>query len=79
LSRLFAGAGAVSSVQIVRDHDTGAARGFAFVDMATEGAALNAVATFHESYFRGQPISVALAPLPGAANDFGRRRGNRRW
>jgi RNA recognition motif-containing protein len=80
LSQLFGAAGGVSSVRIVRDDDTGAARGFAFVDMANEDAALNAVNTLHESYFRGRVLSVKLAPrLPGGVTGLGRPRGNRRW
>ena len=79
LSQLFGAIGAVSSVQIVRDN-TGVARGFAFVTMVSQDAALGAVTTLHESYFRGRVLSVALARrLPGGLDGFGHRRGNRRW
>ena len=36
LQALFAEAGAVESVNVVRDRETGRARGFAFVEMATD-------------------------------------------
>ena len=79
LFELFGGAGAVSSVRIVRDDDTGAARGFAFVDMADDGAASHAVTTLHESSFRGRVLSVKFTQrLPGGLNGSSRRRGNRR-
>jgi RNA recognition motif-containing protein len=80
LYQLFETAGAVSSVRIVRDGDTGVACGFAFVDMTTAAAASNAVTALHESYFHGRVLSVRHARLwPNAMNGFGRQRGNRRW
>src|SRR5688500_20313886 len=36
LETLFASAGAVESVNVIRDRETGRARGFAFVEMATD-------------------------------------------
>ena len=79
LQQLFMSAGEVSAVQIVREDGNGASRGFAFVDMATEIEALNAVTTLHETYFHGRALSVAPArQLPGALRG-GRPRGNRRW
>ena len=40
----FAQAGAVASVSVMRDRETGRARGFAFVEMATEAEAQAAIA-----------------------------------
>lgn len=80
LQQLFTTAGEVSAVQIVREGDTGASRGFAFVDMATESEAMNAVTTLNETFFQGRALSVVPArQTPGAAHGFGRPRGNRRW
>lgn len=77
LQQLFTSAGEVAAVQIVREGETGLSRGFAFVDMATETEALNAVTTLHETYFQGQVLSVV--PARQASAGFGPPRGNRRW
>ena len=79
LQELFAAAGAVAAVHIVRARDTGDSRGFAFVDMVTESEAAHAVTTLHEAYFRGRVLEVTHAAVPGSKNDFAPKRGNRRW
>jgi RNA recognition motif-containing protein len=80
LQQLFAAAGEVSAVQIVRENGTGVSRGFAFVDMATEIEADTAVTTLHETYFQGRALSVTPArQAADAVRGFGRPRGNRRW
>lgn len=46
LQTLFAGAGEVVSVAIITDRETGANRGFAFVEMATDEGSRNAIERF---------------------------------
>ena len=83
LTALFAKAGNVSSVNVMRDRETGRARGFAFVEMATDQDAQNAINTLHEKSFGGRTLTVNEARpqqprgggLVGAA---ARRRGRRR-
>ena len=48
LTALFAQAGTVSTVNVMRDRETGRARGFAFVEMATDQDAQNAISQLHE-------------------------------
>ena len=58
LQTLFEQAGAVESVRVMRDNATGRARGFAFVEMATEPEAQTAIQTLHEQPFGGRKLTV---------------------
>jgi RNA recognition motif-containing protein len=84
LRELFASAGNVETVSVVTDRDTGRPRGFAFVEMATEAEAQNAVAQLNERDLGGRQIAVNEArPRPamagaGAGGGGGRRR-EPRW
>jgi RNA recognition motif-containing protein len=65
LTQLFAQAGPVETVRVMRDVATGRARGFAFVQMATDEAAQAAIAKFHEYALEGRPLVVNEArPKP---------------
>jgi len=89
LQALFEQAGAVESVQVMRDRETGRARGFAFVEMATEADSQNAVAQLHDREFGGRRLAVneARPPAPrsggfgGGGGDRGgfRKRSEPRW
>ena len=75
LQEYFAQAGAVDTVRVMRDQATGRARGFAFVEMASEADAENAVNKLHDSSFGGRNLTVNEArPQParsGAGGGFG--------
>ncbi len=58
LTALFAQAGTVSTVNVMRDRETGRARGFAFVEMATDQDAQNAISQLHEHSFGGRTLTV---------------------
>jgi RNA recognition motif-containing protein len=58
LEHLFGHAGSVESVRVMRDKETGCARGFAFVEMATELDAQRAVRQFHEYQMEGRVLTV---------------------
>jgi len=47
LNELFAQVGAVGSVQIITDRDTGRSKGFAFVEMNDDEAAEKAITRFN--------------------------------
>lgn len=47
LTALFAGAGRVVSAHLITDRDTGRAKGYAFVEMASEAEALHAIALYN--------------------------------
>ena len=74
LTQLFSQAGAVESVRVMRDVATGRARGFAFVQMATDEAAQAAVTQFHEHPLEGRPLVVNEArPKPEGEGPRGPR------
>ena len=80
LQDLFAGVGQVESVNIVRDMATGRARGFAFVEMASDEDAQNAISKLHNQPFGGRNLTVneARPKVPGGGGGgFGGGGGNR--
>jgi len=79
LQQLFAQAGTVDTVNIMRDMATGRARGFAFVEMGTDDEAQKAIQQFNEYSFGGRNLTVNEArPRPERSGGFGGGGGNRR-
>ena len=58
LQELFARAGSVESVTVMRDQMTGRARGFAFVEMSTDEEAQNAITTLNGTQVGGRNLTV---------------------
>jgi RNA recognition motif-containing protein len=78
LESLFAQAGAVQSVNVMRDRETGRARGFAFVEMASEADAQAAINQLNERPFGGRTLTVNEArPQPARSGGFGGGGGGR--
>jgi RNA recognition motif-containing protein len=72
LAALFAQSGrAVVSVSIIADRQTGESHGYAFVDMASDDDAAQAIGALHGHMLRGQRLHVSEARAskkkPGAA------------
>jgi RNA recognition motif-containing protein len=65
LQTLFAQAGTVQAIHIIRDRDTGRARGFAFVEMTNEADAQTAIEQFNEHPFGGRNLTVNVAKPQG--------------
>jgi RNA recognition motif-containing protein len=61
LRELFSQCGEVVSVKLITDAHTGNAKGFGFVEMATEEAAQKAVAELNATMFGERTITVAEA------------------
>jgi RNA recognition motif-containing protein len=79
LQDLFAGAGTVESVSVMRDMATGRARGFAFVEMSTDADAQNAIAKLNDQPLGGRNLTVNEArPRPERSGGFGGGNGGRR-
>ena len=79
---LFAQAGTVQTVSIVRDRDTGRARGFGFVEMSTDAEAQAAIQQFDQRPFGGRNLTVNVAKPMAARNGGGfgsKRRSEPRW
>jgi len=85
LQELFVRAGAVESVNIMRDQATGRARGFGFVEMSTDEEAQNAITTLNGTQVGGRNLTVNEARPKAARNGGGfsggdsRRRREPRW
>jgi cold-inducible RNA-binding protein len=58
LQDLFAQAGQVESVTVMRDQMTGRARGFAFVEMASDDDAQRAIQQFNDYSLGGRNLTV---------------------
>ena len=75
LTELFGRAGQVDNVRVMRDMATGRARGFAFVEMASDDAAQKAIDQFHEYQMDGRPLVVNEARPKPEGGGFGGQRG----
>jgi len=87
LQDLFAQAGTVDTVKVMRDMATGRARGFAFVEMSTDEEAKKAIDQLNSFQLGGRGLTVNEArPKPVSSGGFGggggdsrRRRSEPRW
>ena len=82
LEELFGRMGSVESVNVIRDMATGRARGFAFVEMATEEDAQKAVKELDQQDLGGRSLTVNEAkPKPDRPRGGGFGGGHRgeRW
>jgi cold-inducible RNA-binding protein len=92
LQDLFAQAGTVETVKVMRDMATGRARGFAFVEMSTDEEAQKAITQLNDHQLGGRGLTVNEArPKPERSGGFGggggygdqggnsRRRSEPRW
>jgi RNA recognition motif-containing protein len=91
LQALFASVGTVETVNLMRDMATGRARGFAFVEMATDEEAQAAIERLNNHDLGGRNLTVNEARPKtssggfgggggyGGGNGNGRRRSEPRW
>ena len=86
LNELFARAGTVDNVKVMRDMATGRPRGFAFVEMSTDAEAQRAITELNHYQLGGRGLTVNEArPKPTGGGGFGdgggssRRRSGSRW
>ena len=74
LRAAFGSYGAVSTVTIVLDRDTGQPRGFAFVEMSSSEDAENAIRSLNGTLLNQRPLKVNEArPKPDREHAFGGR------
>jgi RNA recognition motif-containing protein len=89
LRQLFAQAGGVTSVEVIKDRDTGQSKGFAFVTMATPADAQKAIGMLNNFAIRDRALQVNLAKpreergapqsrMGAFGNGGGRARGHKR-
>jgi len=70
LRTLFAQAGTVASVALIKDRDTGQSKGFAFVEMSNQSEAEKAIQMFNDYSLANRPLKVNLA-RPREERGFG--------
>lgn len=61
LRDMFAQAGTVTSVEVIKDRDTGRSKGFAFVEMSTQAEAEKAIQLFDGSNLDDRALKVNIA------------------
>jgi RNA recognition motif-containing protein len=61
LRSLFAQAGTVGSVELIKDRDTGRSKGFAFIEMSSQSEAENAISMFNGKSVGNREIKVSIA------------------
>ena len=81
LQTLFAAAGTVESVNVMRDTATGRARGFAFVEVSTDEEAQAAIRQLADYNLGGRTLTVNEARPKSESGGGGGGRGRRseRW
>lgn len=84
LHATFSQYGAVESVNLITDRDTGQPRGFAFVEMSNPNEANQAISHLNGKEFLGRAWNVNEArPKPEGGNRYGgqphQRKGRERW
>ena len=83
LERVFATYGAVSTARIATDRDTGRARGFGFVEMASDAEAQAAIRALNGSELQGRTLTVNEAKPRESRGPSGNRSsgggGRGRW
>ena len=61
LRTMFAEAGTVVQVDVIKDRDTGTAKGFAFITMESQADAAKAISMFNGREVGGRPLTVNAA------------------
>ena len=61
LRTLFSQAGAVASVALIKDRDTGRSKGFAFIEMTTQSEAEKAISTYNGYKLKDRDLTVNMA------------------
>ncbi len=80
LRNLFAQAGNVASVALIKDRDSGQSKGFAFVEMSTQVEAEKAISMFNGKVVSDRELTVSMARPREDRGGFGgggRRGGGR--
>ena len=80
LRTMFAQAGEVKSVAVIKDRDSGTSKGFGFIEMGTQEEAQKAISTFDGYSMGDRQLKVNMARPREDRGGFGNRGGgyNRR-
>lgn len=75
LRTLFAQAGNVTSINLIKDRDSGQSKGFAFVTMSTQSEAQKAISMFNAFSIHDRALTVNVAKPREDRNNTGSRYG----
>ncbi|OGO19378.1 MAG: RNA-binding protein [Chloroflexi bacterium RBG_16_48_8] len=78
LRSLFAEAGTIASVTLIKDRDSGQSKGFAFVEMSSQAEAQKAISMFNGQALKERELTVNIARPRKERGEFGDRRGGKR-
>jgi RNA recognition motif-containing protein len=78
LRTLFSDAGDISSVDLIKDRNTGRPKGFAFIEMGTRAEAQTAIEMFNGKALNERQLTVNVARPPKPRRQFDDRRGGKR-
>lgn len=77
LRTMFAEAGSVVTVDVIKDRDTGSSKGFAFITMSSQADASKAISMFNGREVSGRALTVnAARPREERTGGGGNRYGN---
>ena len=81
LRTMFAEAGTVVSVDVIKDRNTGMSKGFAFITMSSQPEAAKAISLFNGKDIDGRPLKVDTAKAREERPSSGRsyNNSNRRY
>jgi RNA recognition motif-containing protein len=77
LRTLFAQAGTVASVALIKDRDSGRSKGFAFVEMTTQAEAQKAISMYNSYKLNDRDLTVNLARPREERSSFGGSYGSK--
>jgi RNA recognition motif-containing protein len=77
LEQMFAQAGEVVSVTIIRDRDSGRSKGFAFVEMSNQVEVEEAVRRYNEFEINGRSLKVSIARPQEKDGRYSKRSGGK--
>jgi RNA recognition motif-containing protein len=78
LRALFAQAGTVASVALIKDRNTGQSKGFAFVEMSSQAEAQDAISKFNGQSLNARELTVNMARPREERRGFAKPRGGKR-
>ena len=77
LTEMFAEAGNVVSVNIIKDRDSGRSKGFAFIEMSNQVEVEEAVRRYNEFEINGRSMKVSIARPQEKRGRYQKRGGSR--
>ncbi len=78
IREMFAQAGTVVSVALIKDRSTGQSKGFAFVEMSTQKEAQTAISTLNGRVIGDRQLAVSIARPREERGSFQSRGGHNR-